>query len=206
MPTILKKVGALLGTLFVVLSTRAASAAPPSSGAAAPPVKPLELSAPPRDPLTSLPGLGAVDPLTLEGPAFYDAVGRPDLGEAYHRRHVVKTTARIVGGVALGLGAFAYVVAERSQTGNRFSSCGGEDSGCSAPSPNVGSYLLMAAGLTMLVVPSFVADDPVSPTERLALARAANSPRSALRPAAFGVALVPTFGAAGGTLMLSGRY
>ena len=165
-----------------------------------------EPSPPPNDVAPAAPSLRlAVNPFLLEGAAFYDAVGRPDLAHRYRTRQGWKTGSRVIGGISLGLGALAWVVARSVEFTFGSSACGvgaalGDMSPCTPAYKTLWvPDLMMAGGLALLIVPSLWSNDPVSLEEKLRLANEAGT-----RGVSWNVSAAPAPG--GGTIVLGGRF
>jgi hypothetical protein len=193
-----------------------ANAAPPAQAAddetpARRPRKQWRTSVDSGAPTSAAPRL-LVDPLTIDGAAFYEAVGRPDLASSYRMRHGLSVASWIVGGVSLGVGAFAWVLirtVEAAGTGI-FCTVGivtetGNPSACQKPDETLWvPDLMMAGGLALIVAPAFWSNDPVSPEEKEELARDIVARARPERGVMWSFAPAP--GGQGGTLSLSGRF
>jgi hypothetical protein len=148
----------------------------------------------------------------LEGPDFYRLIGRPDLADQYEHRRSVKTGFRVAGGITLGVGvvwglldlaATAFVGGAQAVLCPPASGSGA-NSGCqNGPSASGVPWLVALGGLGMLVVPSFVSTDPLSPAERRALLDVPAGPRG--QPA-MSVSIAPAPAPGGGSLLLGGRF
>jgi hypothetical protein len=160
-----------------------------------------------------------VDPLTIEGASFYDAVGRPDLAASYRARHGWAVASRVVGGVSLGLGALAWVAIQTVYVAAAAytlpfciltvdSAATTQDCGkSSGPGTLWVPDIMMAAGLTLLVVPALWSNDPVSNAEKEDLARDAGArERRAPRSLSWNVSAAPLPGGQGGALSFAGRF
>jgi hypothetical protein len=152
-----------------------------------------------------------VDPLTLEGASFYEAIGRPDLASEYRTRHALRIGSRVVGGLSLGLGALAWVAMRALEAGATAPICGiqivagGDGAACSPPDDTLWvPDLMMAGGLALLIAPVFWSNDPVSDAEKEELARDVSARARTERAVMWSFAPAP--GGQGGTLSLSGRF
>jgi hypothetical protein len=144
------------------------------------------LAAPPPQPRLM------IDPLTIQGAAFYDVVGRPDLASEYRWRHGWAIASRVVGGISLGLGALAWAGAHAFA-----------DPLCEGPSCPGNKTLwvpdiMMAGGAALLVLPFLWSNDPVSIEEKARLAH------NALWGVSWNVAAAPV--AEGATLVVGGHF
>lgn len=155
----------------------------------------------------SSPAPGAIDLrllASLDGPAFYRALGRPDLARRYEARRAGKVALRVggglllIGGVVVGMfDAFAVGL------GNVFNpSCvPGTGNGCQNASAV--PWLVALAGVGMLIAPACYSTDPLTPSEKRALIDSvvAAPPRPSL---SLTVAPAPVPG--GGALFVAGRF
>jgi hypothetical protein len=219
------RVGLVLGAMFLVIPCRWASAGElpvPSAGHA---LLPLRESSPgpvggPPPALPTSPLRLTFDPLRVEGAAFYEVVGRPDLAASYRSRRRTKVAVRIAGGVTVGVGFVALaagalvgaVAAAPSPFCILLVDTGPRSDDLCTQKPVDDSYLapggiVVATGIGLLVAPSFWSNDPVSDVEKATLARQAVARQSrSTGPITLNLGVAPTRGAAGGTLMLSGRF
>jgi hypothetical protein len=178
------------------------------------PQPPADLSAPPRRPNTEddptpvpekspAPHL-LIDPLTLKGAAFYEAVGRRDLADDYRARRGAKAFGRVLGGITLGVSS-AFWVLGSALASSPDSNCGRDPHGASCAanrSELLVSEIAMAVGLGLLVVPAFWSTEPVSDEQKVELVREAarkQTPGIDLR-----VSAAPLPG--GGTVRVGGRF
>jgi hypothetical protein len=227
MQTRQKKAGLVLGVVFLMIPARWAAAAEGAAvAAAAVPVEgstpavdderpasnpgpPRRMAVDPDAPQVRPPRL-MVDPLTIEGASFYDAVGRPDLADSYRARHGWAVASRVVGGLSLGLGMLTWVAVQALVAGVELPVCvAAPDSMACHQGPGTlwVPDIMMAAGLTLLVVPAAWSNDPVSEDEKADLAReAASGVASAPRRVSWNVSAAPLPGGQGGAVALSGRF
>jgi hypothetical protein len=166
------------------------------------PVEPLASEAPPDPQVLSM----------LNGPELYQILGRPDLVARYEHRRSVKQVVRVTGGVLLGIGVIVGLLdlaAVGLESGVQAVTClpyepGYGSSMCKDPPQASGiPWLIALGGLGMVVGPSFVATDPLSPAEKRALidAAVAAPPHGALS-----LSLAPVVTAGGGEVVLGGRF
>jgi hypothetical protein len=222
----------MLGALFFMIPARwaaAADAASPAGVASLPagvessshPGQDSRSSAAPArpgtvDPIGPSPGTGpeprlVINPLTIEGAAFYDAVGRPDLADEYRARHGWAVASRVVGGLSLGLGAAAWLVAKTFESTTRVATCGVlmANMACAQAQDNTlwGPDLMMAGGLALLIAPALWSNDPVSQEQKVQLARDAVARAQPARgPVSWNVAAAPLAGGRGGEFSVAGRF
>jgi hypothetical protein len=107
--------------------------------------------------------------LTLEGPAFYVAVGRDDLALRYGARERGKRLSRVLGALALAGGMFGWLVQAAADPCNDGGFGPPPDPDCRSH-PYWASDAVMVTGLALLLGPFFVRTDPVEPEERYQLA------------------------------------
>jgi hypothetical protein len=110
--------------------------------------------------------------------------------------------SRVVGGISLGFGMIAWTAAQ-TVSAVAGGLCGGVNGGmgCHTSTPTLwGPDIMMAGGLALLIAPAFWSNDPVSSTEKAALARDAG-----LR-VGWNVAAAPSPDGQGGTVLVSGRF
>lgn len=124
------------------------------------------------------------------GPAFYRAVGRPDLAQRFEDRAGAKSFARWMGAVAATgalLWSFGIFL-------NNFDCCGGPRK---PQTPYTGPGILSLAALSAIVIPGLVPTDPLDGSERVALATAHNKKAVSMAPQVFpggaGVVLAQQF-------------
>ncbi|HTB60711.1 MAG TPA: hypothetical protein VLC06_22730 [Polyangia bacterium] len=194
-------VGLLLATLPAGARAETAPASP--SAPVVPPVVPLGPTAPID--LRALP--------LLDGPALYRVLGRPDLAIQYEHRRATKTALRISGGLLLGAGVLVGVVdilVVVFDNGVRTIGClpadgtGPTSSSCQTPaSVSAIPWLVALGGLGMLVAPSFMSTDPLTPAEKRALIDSATGAPPG-RPLSLSITPAPTTG--GAQLVVGGHF
>jgi hypothetical protein len=197
------KAGLVLGVVFLMIPARWASAAEALPAAAAPAT--VEASTPRDEPWS--PALQAMNLMRIDGAAFYDAVGRPDLASRYGTRHALQITGRVVGGLSLGLGVLSWVAVKALLAGFKLPYCAinDPDPACHRDETLWVPDLMMAGGAA-LIVATLGRTDPVSDDEKAELAYdAARRPPSPL-PLGLNVSITPQAGSDGATLMLAGRF
>jgi hypothetical protein len=145
----------------------------------------------------------------LDGPQFYRLLGRPDLAERYEHRSNVKTGFRVAGGITLGVGVvwgLLDLAATAFVGGVEVVACApssGSSPSCHTASPSGVPWLVALGGLGMLVVPSFVSTDPLSPVDKRTLVDGAMGARP--QPT-MSVSIAPAPGTGGGSVLLGGRF
>jgi hypothetical protein len=159
----------------------------------------------------------------LEGADFYTTVGRPDLAERYREREGTKALVRGAGGVTIGVGVLwglADLLFSAAETVGSAIPCvatsalrADQGSWCDPHQPSGAPWVVAALGAGMLIIPSAIPSDPVSPDERQQLierhndeahARAGLGPRpAAARPS---MRIAPVVSANGGGVVVSGWF
>ena len=191
----------MAGLLLATLRAAAhAETAPPSPAA---PVVPLGAAAPID--LRALP--------VLDGPTLYRVLGRPDLATRYEHRRAAKTALRISGGILLGAGVLVGVVdilAVAFDNTVRSVGClpadgtGPVPSSCQTSASVSGiPWLVALGGLGMLIAPSFMPTDPLTPAEKRALIDSATGAPPG-RPLSLSITPAPTAG--GAQLLVGGHF
>jgi hypothetical protein len=193
----------VLGAVFLMIPARWASAAEalPTAPAAAS----VEVSTPRDKPWS--PNREAVNLMRIDGAAFYDAVGRPDLASRYGTRHALQITGRVVGGLSLGLGVLSWVAVKALLEGFELPGCAlsNNDPSCHHDETLWVPDLMMAGG-AVLILATLGRTDPVSDGEKADLAyEAARKPPSPL-PLGLSVSIAPHAESDGATLTLAGRF
>ncbi|HVU52857.1 MAG TPA: hypothetical protein VHL80_19380 [Polyangia bacterium] len=145
----------------------------------------------------------ALDPLMIEGAAFYDVVGRPDLAAAYRARHAWAVASRVAGGISLGLGVLVWTTAQAVNVTFQAPFCAtSSDPSCIKGTGTLWvPDVMMVGGLALLVLPALWSNDPVSFEEKERLASEAMS-----RGVSWNVSAAPAPGGQGGTIVLGGRF
>lgn len=115
-----------------------------------------------RPPVGAHPPPPAADSFPPEGRAFYLAVDRPDLADAYLARKSSRIILRVVGAVVLGVGA-SWLASQGTLCSLR--DCSNERREWRGP------LLTMVAGSALLVAPSFWKNEPLDGLQRLELWR-----------------------------------
>jgi hypothetical protein len=117
--------------------------------------------------------IGLLEP--LEGPAFYEKLGRPDLVEAYRNREQLKNGLKILGGVTTAVGLVLGIAAVSSIGSDCVST---PSNWCFGPRVSKNSQLigglvglgLVAGGTGMLVAGFVINPNPVDAVEARQLA------------------------------------
>lgn len=151
-----------------------------------------------------------VDPLHVQGEAFYVVIGRPDLAEQYRSRQLAKTATRVVGGVALTVGVLALLVEMAATLVLVVPSaiaCQMPSDDCLQDRSNPVAPVGILLGTALLIAPSFVPTDPLRPEEKYRLVhgpRAAGSPAAGNAAVAISLSGAPLLG--GGQLQVTARF
>ena len=156
----------------------------------------------------------------LESPAFYEAVGRPDLAASYRRTRAWRLALLVAGGAAVCFGGLWYLgqaaeeADERSHDADRLAACylGGPSERNPACHPlrtshdPMGPLMFVAGGGVAFLIGAFLNPEPVSPQARIDLAERHNrllherrEPTAPIVPSAF---VLP----GGGGVRLSARF
>ena len=190
-------VGLVLATLLAGAHAETATPSPPAPIVPLGPAAPIDLRALP----------------VLDGPALYRVLGRPDLATRYEHRRAGKTALRISGGILLGAGVLVGVVdilvVALDNTLRSIGCLPADGTGPTSPSCQTSEsvsgipWLVALGGLGMLVAPSFMSTDPLTPTEKRALIDSATGAPPA-RPLSLSIAPAPTIG--GAQLLVGGHF
>jgi hypothetical protein len=184
------KAGLLLGAVFLMISSRWAVAA--ETAPTAVPASAVEGSTPG---VQRSPGPSETDLLAIKGATFYEVVGRPDLAAVYRSRHRWAVASRVVGGVALGLGALVHAAAQA------FSDPLCDQSSCNQNRTLWVPDIMMVGGAALLVLPVLWSNDPVNDEQKEQLARDA-----AARWGGLSMAAAPAGDGRGGTFVIGGTF
>jgi hypothetical protein len=195
----------VLGAVFLMIPARWASAAEAAAEAPAVPVAATVEDSTPRDGSWS-PARQAENLMKIDGAAFYELVGRPDLASSYSTRHTLQITGRVVGGISLGVGLLSWVVINAVILSFQTPYCfNNPNASCSSDVTLWGPDLMMAGG-AVLILATLGRTDPVSDDEKAHLAHAAAKRRPTPLPLGLNVSVTPHAESDGATVMLAGRF
>jgi hypothetical protein len=140
------------------------------------------------------------DRRSMEPTAFYEAVGRPDLADKVRLRRYGAFASRAVGGALLAVGALDLALGLVISGLAPCASAGG----CHPQTPPWPLYVVMGAGLALLVAPAIWTNDPVSDAENERLSSEAE--RRARRSPGWSLSAGPTPTGQGGALSFATRF
>jgi hypothetical protein len=173
----------------------------------------VELSGPVLTPPAPPPFQVTLDPTTMSGPAFYDAMDRHDLSLKYQRNRTAKSVLLGVGGVGVVLGlvlaAFDSAAVAAGNTVEGIVCIGSQPSSpsCQPAQTSDVPWAIAGVGLVSILVGAIIQTDPLTEPERRTLYEQRVKPA----PQAEGIGDVrigaaPALHGAGSTLFVSARF